>query len=425
MNNLKSKKRTGRRPVKATVIVLLAMLLISLLAGCAGKTEPAAKTKSNEQTAETKSDEQPAEAKSDEQPAEQKAEPVEPAAEADKQRSYPYTFTDLAGVQITFEKPVETVYIVGSVQPLVSLYRLYAGNSENLIECPEAAQAIIANSVFADIWPDMLTLTPHNDDANVEEVLMLNPDVVFMTGSATGDTYEALVNAGLKVVSFPTAGSGDDTDSFATIEKWVGQMAEVFDNPGTADELISYNRETLSEITGKTAGLSEEEKPSALIIFSLTDNSLKAAGSGHYSEFWLKNTGAKNAAEKISKLQEIDLEQLMEWDPDIIYLTTFSPAMPEDLYNNTIEGFDFSLLSAVKNRKVYKIPMGSYRWYAPSCECSLMLRWMASVNNPELFSDMDMKSEVTEFITRFYGKTPSEEQVTKLLNPSDTSLMNH
>lgn len=58
----------------------------------------------------------------------------------------------------------------------------------------------------------------------------------------------------------------------------------------------------------------------------------------------------------------------MAWDPDIIYLTTFSPAMPEDLYNNTIEGFDFSQLSAVKNQQVYKVPLGSYRWYAPSCE---------------------------------------------------------
>lgn len=342
-----------------------------------------------------------------------------------EERSYPYTFTDMAGVEITLEKEVETVYIAGSVQPLLAIYRYYRGNSDNLLGCPAASQSIIAGSVFAEIWPDILGLKPHGEDANAEEILALNPDIVFMTGSASGDGYEALVNAGLTVVSFPTAGSGNDNDPFATVANWLSQMAEVFGDSSAADALIRYNTETLESIRTKTSGLAEEDKPNALIVFQLTDNSLKVAGSGHYSEFWLANSGARNAAGELEKLQAVDIEQLMAWDPDIIYLTTFSPAMPEDLYNNTIEGFDFSQLSAVKNKQVYKIPLGSYRWYAPSCECSLMLRWMAGIHQPELFADTDMAAEVSAFMTAFYGHTPTEAQVNVLLNPSDTSLMSH
>lgn len=342
-----------------------------------------------------------------------------------EERSYPYTFTDMAGVEITLEKEVETVYIAGSVQPLLAIYRYYRGNSDNLLGCPAASQSIIAGSVFAEIWPDILGLKPHGEDANAEEILALNPDIVFMTGSASGDGYEALVNAGLTVVSFPTAGSGNDNDPFATVANWLSQMAEVFGDSSAADALIRYNTETLESIRAKTSGLAEEDKPNALIVFQLTDNSLKVAGSGHYSEFWLANSGARNAAGELEKLQAVDIEQLMAWDPDIIYLTTFSPAMPEDLYNNTIEGFDFSQLSAVKNKQVYKIPLGSYRWYAPSCECSLMLRWMAGIHQPELFADTDMAAEVSAFMTAFYGHTPTEAQVNVLLNPSDTSLMSH
>lgn len=342
-----------------------------------------------------------------------------------EERRYPHTFTDMAGVEITLEKEVETVYIAGSVQPLLAVYRYYRGNSDNLLGCPAASQSIIAGSVFAEIWPDILGLKPHGEDANAEEILALNPDIVFMTGSASGDGYEALVNAGLTVVSFPTAGSGNDNDPFATVANWLSQMAEVFGDSSAADALIRYNTETLESIRTKTSGLAEEDKPNALIVFQLTDNSLKVAGSGHYSEFWLANSGAQNAAGELEKLQAVDIEQLMAWDPDIIYLTTFSPAMPEDLYNNTIEGFDFSQLSAVKNKQVYKIPLGSYRWYAPSCECSLMLRWMAGIHQPELFADTDMAAEVSAFMTAFYGHTPTEAQVNVLLNPSDTSLMSH
>lgn len=64
------------------------------------------------------------------------------------ERAYPYTFTDMAGVEITLDKEVESVYIVGNVQPLVALYRYYAGNSDKLIECPAASQSIIRSSVL-------------------------------------------------------------------------------------------------------------------------------------------------------------------------------------------------------------------------------------------------------------------------------------
>ena len=172
-----------------------------------------------------------------------------------EERSYPHTFTDMAGVEITLEKEVETVYIAGSVQPLLAVYRYYRGNSDNLLGCPAASQSIIAGSVFAEIWPDILDLEPHGEDANAEEILALHPDIVFMTGSASGDGYEALVNAGLTVVSFPTAGSGNDNDPFATVANCLSQMAEVFGDSSAADALIRYNTETLESIRAKMSGL--------------------------------------------------------------------------------------------------------------------------------------------------------------------------
>ena len=399
-----------KRTWKIISLVLAVMLLCSI-AGCGNSTQSAPQA-----PAATEAAPAPAAA----EPQQEEPAPADPEVPG---RSYPYTFTDMAGVEITLDKEVETVYIVGSVQPLVALYRYYRGSSDNLLEVPAASQSIIASSVMAEIWPDMLELKSHTDDANAEEILALNPDVVFMTGSATGDTYEALVNAGLTVVSFPTAGSGDDNDTFETVKNWLNQMAEVFGDSEAADALVSYNTQTLADIDAALANAAE--KPKALIIFQLTPNSCRVAGSGHYSEFWLNHSGAENAAAEITKLQEVDIEQLMAWDPDIIYLTTFSPAMPEDLYNNTIEGFDFSQLSAVKNQQVYKIPLGSYRWYAPSCECALMLKWMSSINHPEIFGDMDMSQEVIDFIREFYNYEANADQAAVLLNPSDTSIMSH
>ena len=340
-------------------------------------------------------------------------------------RTYPYVFTDLAGVEITLPKEVQTVYIYGSVDPLLALYRYYKGNSDGLLGVPAASQAIIESSVFAEIWPDIIAGTPHTDEVTAEEVLAQNPDVVFMTGSASGDNYDALTNAGLTVISFPTAGSGSASDTFATIADWLRQMGEVFGDSKAAENLIAHNAETLYEIDAKLADVPETDKPSVMIIFQLSDRHLTVAGGGHYSDFWISHSGGVNAAAELNKIQPVDIEQVMTWNPDIIYITTFSPAMPDDLYTNAIEGFDWSKVKAVQNHQVYKIPLGSYRWYAPSCEGSLMLRWMAAINHPDVFEDIQIENEVKEFFMEFYGVTLTDEQVTALLNPSDPSLMSH
>ena len=340
-------------------------------------------------------------------------------------RAYPYAFTDLAGAKITLSKKVQMVYIYGSVQPLLGLYRYYRGNSDGLLGVPAASQAIIKSSVFAEIWPDIIAGTPHTDEITVEEILAQNPDVVFMTGSASGSNYDALKNAGLTVISFPTAGSGDDSDTFYTIASWLRQMGEVFGDSKAAEDLIAYNAATLREIDAKLANVAAVDKPSVMIIFQLSDRNLTVAGGGHYSDFWIMHSGGVNAASELDKIQPVGIEQVMAWNPDIIYITTFSPAMPEDLYNNTIAGFDWSQVKAVQNKQVYKIPLGSYRWYAPSCEGSLMLQWMAAINHPDIFNNVNIEAKVVEFFEKFYGVTPTDEQVKVLLNPSDPSLMTH
>jgi hypothetical protein len=54
-----------------------------------------------------------------------------------------------------------------------------------------------------------------------------------------------------------------------------------------------------------------------------------------------------------------------------------------------------------------------------------MLKWMSSINHPEIFGDMDMSQEVIDFIREFYNYEANADQAAVLLNPSDTSIMSH
>ena len=325
----------------------------------------------------------------------------------------PYTFTDMDGHKVTIKEKVEDVYIV-NMTPLPAVYAAYKGSAEGLVSVPADSLSIVEGTAFENVYPDLMEV-PTNAELNIEEIVAADPDVVFYTGG-NDEVYKTLKNAGLTAVAFSTAMT-QDSNAITNANEWMEQLATVFNEDGNAQKVLDYNKEAYDFIVEKTATVAEEDKESAIVIFALADGTLTVAGGGHYSDFWLTNSGAINAAAKLDKIQPVSMEQLLKWNPDKIFITNFNDKLPEDLYNNTISGFDFSALDAVKNKQVYKIPLGSYRWYAPSNESALMLKWMASVNQPELFADMDIAEEISTFYKDVYNYELSDAELDSMLNP--------
>jgi len=110
------------------------------------------------------------------------------------------------------------------------------------------------------------------------------------------------------------------------------------------------------------------------------------------------------------------MEEVIKWNPDIIILSNFDKFLPEDIYNNKFEGQDWSKINAVKNKKVFKAPIGIYRWDAPSAETPLMIKWIAKVANPELFNDYNMRKDIKDFYLNFFNYKLSDEQLNFILN---------
>jgi iron complex transport system substrate-binding protein len=111
------------------------------------------------------------------------------------------------------------------------------------------------------------------------------------------------------------------------------------------------------------------------------------------------------------------MEQIYEWDPDIIYITNFTPVQPEDIYQNTAAGQDWRPLKAVRNKRVHKVPLGIYRWFPPSGDAPLMLKWLAQKNHPELFT-YSIEAEIKDYYKKHYAYSLSDEEVNFILNPA-------
>src|SRR5690606_25007625 len=99
------------------------------------------------------------------------------------------------------------------------------------------------------------------------------------------------------------------------------------------------------------------------------------------------------------------------WNPDIIFLGNFEPDLHIDrIYADP----DFTNTTAALDRRVYRMPLGGYRWGPGSIESPLAWMWLANLIYPDHF-DFDLRAAVREWYPRLYGHTPTEAQIDAIL----------
>ncbi|RKJ77897.1 MULTISPECIES: ABC transporter substrate-binding protein [unclassified Pyramidobacter] len=326
------------------------------------------------------------------------------------------TLVDDRGVEVTFPKNPQRI-VISSILPLTSVYCLYRGGVQNLVGIPAAAMSAARHSYLAKVYPDILTLEcdfAKGGKVNVEEVMKLHPDVVFYRANevAEGDMYR---KAGLPAVAFSTSKHGVDT--IATFAGWIERLDQIFGGGGQTNGIAEYGRETLEKLRVRTASLKPEQRPRAIVFSGFRDGQLAAAGGTIFAEFYINEGGGVNVASALNGSKTVNLEQVYAWDPEVIFINNFCPYVPEDFYANAIKGYDWSSVSAVKNRRVYKFPLGMYRWYPPAGDAPLSLLWAAKCLQPELFGDVDMAQAMKDYYRRFYGYDLSDGDVEYICAP--------
>src|SRR5574344_2185526 len=110
------------------------------------------------------------------------------------------------------------------------------------------------------------------------------------------------------------------------------------------------------------------------------------------------------------------MEQIYAWDPDVILITNFNSAVPDDIYTNKIGGYAWSSVKAVTNHHVFTMPLGSYRRYPPSADTPVTLTWIAQKVYPELFSGRNLTARVKEYYKNMYNINLTDDQISRMYN---------
>ncbi|QIB70786.1 ABC transporter substrate-binding protein [Aminipila butyrica] len=221
--------------------------------------------------------------------------------------------------------------------------------------------------------------------------------------------YQEAEAAQLKEVGIaPIMIKNETIDELQTSMKIIG---ELLGKEERAQQFIDSYTKTYEYMKAKQEAVKTADKPRVLY---LRDAQLKIQGNDNFMREALELAGADNVASQVKS--NATMEEILAWDPEIIFLSNFDEFEPEDLYKNTIPGQDWSSISAVKNKKVYKTPLGIYRWDAPGVETPLMMKWMAQIIQPDIFNDEDVETELTAYYKDYFNYKLSAKDMALILS---------
>jgi len=240
-------------------------------------------------------------------------------------------------------------------------------------------------------------------DLNLEELAAADPQLILDIGEPK-DSIVEVMDALTQQLGIPTVHITATTETmgeaYRTLGKLLGREEE-------AEMLAAY----CEEIYGGAQALMEEVglENKANILYCLGDrgNHVIAAGSYHSEVLDLMANNLAVVENPVSKGtgNEVDLEQLLLWNPDIILFA------PESIYDSVGTDPAWQKLTAIQTGSYYEVPFGPYNWmgFPPSVNRYLGILWLSELLYPEQ-SQLDLYTETARYYKLFYHCDLTREQ---------------
>ncbi|MBC7777799.1 MAG: ABC transporter substrate-binding protein [Phycisphaerae bacterium] len=231
---------------------------------------------------------------------------------------------------------------------------------------------------------------------NIEELIRLKPDMI-LNWSRYAEAIAQMQGFGFNVVGINYDGSDqNDRDMIHIVAQAMGREA-------MADSIMQLRDSTLRQIRTVSDNILSEKRPK--VIFFYNYETLCVGGEKCYENFCINLAGGRNMGAGLGIDRCVNLEQILEWDPDIILFGGWlNTTDPEDIYQNPI----LADLSAVRNRRVFKAPIWA------SNESILIWKWMAELIQPDLF-DYNMREEIRTSYSWQYKINLTESDIDQVL----------
>ena len=279
-----------------------------------------------------------------------------------------YTFTDaLKNTVILEEKPSRVVSLVGSY---AETWILAGGELVG-----------VTNDVITERKMDLaegVEIVGTIKDPNLEEILSLSPDFVLLSPD---------IQSHIKISD--TLKKADIPHAFFKVEHFEDylSMLDICTDITGNKELYEKNGIAVQKkIDDILAKIDKTKKPSILFIRAFSSGA-KAKSDDNMTCVTLEDLGTINIASKHpSLLEDLSIEEIIEEDPDYIFVTTMgdSEKALEALKNGIQKNPAWNNLSSIKNDRFFVLPKELFH-YKPNAKWGESYEYLAKILYPDLF----------------------------------------
>ena len=310
------------------------------------------------------------------------------------------TITDGAGRQVEVPEHVESIVCVG-VGAL--RYTCYVGAQDLVVGVEDyettAGISRLYNYVNYQKFKD-LPVIGTNGVPYAEEIINVAPQVIVMSKSASAEADDLQTKTGTPVVVVPGSDTTLDDNAYETIRI----LGELTGMQSRATQLTNYLKDIQKDLDDRTRDIPESSKPSVYVAgVSFKGNHGFEGTEAGYGPFALIH--AKNLADTTGQTGafDIDVEQVLSWDPDVIFLDFNGMNLIREDYAKNPDYYHS--LTAVQSGKVYS--QISFRSYASNLDTALADAYYAAcMIYPEQFADIDPVAKAGEIFEMLLGANP-------------------
>lgn len=313
------------------------------------------------------------------------------------------TITDSTGRTVTIPETVESIVCVnvGALR-----YTCYMQAQDLVVGVEDYEQEPTMSRLYNYVNFEQFSSLPvigSNGEHYPEAIISANPDVIIMSAAESKDADDLQDKTGIPVVVVPGSDTTLDDNAYETIRL----MGEVYGKEERAEELTNYLDSVKADLETRTADIPDADKPTVYVGgVSFKGHHGFEGTEANYGPFVLIH--ANNLADTTgqSGAFDIDTEQVLAWDPDVIFLDFNGMALINEDYAKNPDFYQG--LTAVREGRVYS--QISFRSSASNLETALAdAYYAATILYPEQFADIDPVEKAGEIFTALLGTNPYED----------------
>jgi iron complex transport system substrate-binding protein len=244
---------------------------------------------------------------------------------------------------------------------------------------------------------------------DLEALLAAAPDVVIDIGESkktTADDLTALTEqTGIPFIHIDA--------TVATAPEAYRTLGKLLNREEKAEELAVWCENTYAMIAAMMETVDADGARKSL-LYCLGDKGVNviAKGSFHAETINMLSDNLAVVEDVVSSGagNEVDLEQILLWNPDVIIFA------PDSCYEDIALSEQWQSVGAVSRGDFYKTPTGPYGWLSspPAVQRYLGMLWLGQLLYPE-YTQYDLQTEVTEYYKLFYGCELTEDMYRNLV----------